>query len=159
MITYSAAMATWAQLKEGIQIVKNQVMSDGNVTAEVLGKVFTYLSVMTDLGSKLEVDQYQITSQIAVDFGEVREKVVAQQGAIDVLARGGVQRGAHPGGTQGILENKSVGNLPVLGSDKSSFRHWNDRLVNVIVNVRPGTRKLFECMMEYVDRSGNGRRF
>merc|ERR1711911_39541 len=98
VITYNAAMATWAQLKEGIQIVKNQVMSEGNVTAEVLGKVFTYLSVMTDLGSKLEVDQYQITSQIAVDFGEVREKVVAQQGAIDVLARGGVQRGAHPGG-------------------------------------------------------------
>ena len=54
------------------------------------------------------------------------------------------------------MENKSVSNLPVLGNDKSSFRHWNDRLVNVIVNVRPGTRKLFECMMEYVDRETVG---
>ena len=149
-------MATWVQLKEGIQTVKNQVMSSKAITEEVIGNVLTYLAVMTDLGSKLEADQYKITSQIAVEFGEVREKVSTQQGAIDVLARGDGQRGAHPGSTRGILENKSVGNLPVLGSDKSSFRHRNDRLVNVIVNVRPGTRKLFECMMEYVDRETGG---
>ena len=91
MITCSAAMATWAQLREGIQTVKNQVMSSKTVTAEVMGNVLTYLAVMTDLGSQLEVDQYKITSQIATDFGEVREKVVAQQGAIDVLTRGGGQ--------------------------------------------------------------------
>ena len=52
--------------------------------------------------------------------------------------------------------NKSVSNLPALGNDKNSFRHWNDRLVNVVVNVRPGTRKLFECMMEYIDRETGG---
>ena len=156
MITYSATMATWTQLKEGIQTVKNQLASSGTITAEVIGNVLTYLAVITDLGSKMEADQYKITTQIAIDFGEVKEKVSTQQGAIDVLASGGGQRGAHRGSMQGILENKSVGNLPVLGSDKNSFRHWNDRLVNVVANVRPGTRKLFECMMEYVDRENEG---
>ena len=65
-------MATWVQLKEGIQTVKNQVMSNKTITAEVIGNVLTYLAVMTDLESKLEADQYKITSQIAIDFGEVR---------------------------------------------------------------------------------------
>ena len=78
----------------------------GGVRAEVMGKVFTYLAVVTDLGSKMEADQYKITSQIAIDFGEVKEKVSTQQGAIDVLASGGGQRGAHRGSMQGILENK-----------------------------------------------------
>ena len=89
MITYSAAMATWAQLKEGIQTVKNQLASSGTITAEVIGNVLTYLAVMTDLGSKLEADQFKITSQVAIDFGEVKEKVIARQGALEVLARGG----------------------------------------------------------------------
>ena len=44
----------------------------------------------------------------------------------------------------------------MLGTDKNSFRNWNDRMVNVVVNVRPGTRKIFQSMMEYVDQERGG---
>ena len=40
----------------------------------------------------------------------------------------------------------------MLSNDKSSFRNWNDRMVNVVVNARPGTRRNFKSMMEHVDK-------
>ena len=76
-------------------------------------------------------------------------------GAIEVLTRRSEKD--HTGATRGILEHKSVTSLPMLGTDKNSFRNWNDRMVNVVVNVRPGTRKIFQYMMEYVDKEkGDG---
>ena len=111
-------MASWAQLKEGLQNVGSQLTASKAVTAELMMNVITYLAVITHLGSRQEAelakvgaDQSKITSQIVIQLGEVKEKVTAQQGAIDVLSRGGGQRGPHPGSTRGILENKSVSNL------------------------------------------------
>merc|ERR1712163_108641 len=76
------------------------------------------------------------------------------QGAIDVLTNRPAKSQA--GGVRGILECKSVSSLPMLGSDKHGFRNWNDRLVNIVSNIRPGSRKILRAMMEFVDQEGTG---
>ena len=58
--------------------------------------------------------------------------------------------------SRGILESMVVRNLPALGADKTLLRTWNDRLVNVMSQLRPGTRKIFQFMMEYVDQERGG---
>ena len=50
----------------------------------------------------------------------------------------------------------SVTSLPMLNKDKTSFRHWNDRMMNVVINARPGTRTIFQYMMVYVDKDTDG---
>ena len=134
--------------------VNSQLAAGTAVTADVLMNVITFLAAIADLGSSLENDHSKLNMQVMGDFGEVKQKILMHQGAIEVLTTRPEK--SQSGGTRGILENKSVTNLPTLGSDKNSFRNWNDRMVNVVVNVRPGTRKIFQYMMEYVDQESGG---
>ena len=39
-----------------------------------------------------------------------------------------------------------------LGSDKGGFRMWNEKLINIISQIRPGSRKLFSAIAEFIDR-------
>ena len=43
-----------------------------------------------------------------------------------------------PGGTrhQTVLDSKSVQNIKQFGGDKSMFRTWNDKFINVFTQVR-----------------------
>ena len=149
-------MTSWAQIKEGLGHVNSQLTAGTAVTAEVLMNLTNYLAAVTDIGNRTESEYSRLIRQLTADFGEVRQRVLMHQGAIDVLTT--KPEKGHAGITRGILENKSVASLPMLGTDKNSFRNWNDRMVNVVVNVRPGTRKLFQSMMEYVDQESGGNR-
>ena len=66
---------------------------------------------------------------------------------------GGTDRTYRP---RGILESKAVNNLPMLGTDKNTFRTWNERLINVVSQDRYVSRKLFKAMMGYADQEGGG---
>ena len=117
-----------------------------------MANVITYLSAIADMGNRMENDHMKLNMQnmqVMAKFGEVEQKILVRQGAIEVLTTRPEKN--HTGSTRAILEHKSVTNLPMLGTDKNSFRNWNDRMVNVVVNVRPGTRKIFQSMMEYLD--------
>ena len=123
------------------------------MTAEILVNVIGYLAAIADMGNRIENDCSKMNKQMIEEFsdyskmnkqmiaevGEVKQKVMMHQGAIEVLTTK-PERG-QAGSARGILENKSVTSLPMLGTDKNSFRNWNDRMINVVVNVRPGTRK------------------
>ena len=54
------------------------------------------------------------------------------------------------------MESKAVSNLAMLGADKTTFRMWNERLINVVSQDRYGSRKLFKAMMDYVDQESDG---
>ena len=53
---------------------------------------------------------------------------------------------------QGILESKAVQSIKNLGSDKGGFRIWNEKLINIVSQIRPGSRKLFTAISEYIDK-------
>ena len=142
-------MVNWTQVKEGISQISTQLASGTVTTAEILKNVLPYIAAVADLGIRMENDHAKLGMQTATEFGEVKQKVLIHQGAIEVRTNKPAK--SHAGGARGILENKSVTNLPMLGTDKNSFRKWNDRLVNVVSNVRPGSRKVLKAMMEYVD--------
>ena len=147
-------MANWAQVKEGLSQVSTQLASGTVTTAEVLKNAMPYMAAMADLGIRMENDYAKLNMQTAAEFGEVRQKVLVHQGAIEVLTAKPVK--SHTGGARGILENKSVSSLPTLGTDKNLFRNWNDRMVNVVASVRPGSRTILQAMMEYVDQEIGG---
>ena len=55
----------------------------------------------------------------------------------------------------GILESKSVQSIKNLGSDKGGFRMWNEKLINIVSQIRPGSRKLFSAIGEFIDRDND----
>ena len=133
-------MINWTQVREGINQVSTQLASGTVSSADILKNVMPYILAVADLGIKMENDHANLGAQMVTEVGEVKQSVLLHQGAVDVLTNKPAK--SHTGSTRGILENKSVTNLPVLGTDKNSFRNWNDRLANVVSNVRPGSRKI-----------------
>ena len=74
------------------------------------------------------------------------------RGGLEILSAGkGGTRREHP-----ILESKAVQGLKMFTGDKVDFRTWLDRLVNVLAQVRTGSRKMLKVMMEYVDKDLGG---
>ena len=148
-------MATIAQVRDGLAHLAGQLAVGTAVTAELLGSILTQLVVFADVVSRLENDQRTLTTQVAAEVGSIKEKATQQQGALEVLASrpGGADR---PHRTRSILESKAVGNLPSLGSDKMTYRLWNERLINVVAAIRFGSRRLFKAMADYVDQEVGG---
>merc|ERR1711873_326014 len=56
----------------------------------------------------------------------------------------------------GILESKAIANIKTLISDKTTFRSWNEKLINVFSQARQGCRGMFRAMAEYVDQDMTG---
>ena len=136
-------MASWAQIRDGINQISIQLAEGTTTSADILKNLMPYITAVADAGMRMEAEQTNIGA-----------RVLLHQGAIDVLTNRPAKSQA--GGVRGILECKSVSNLPMLGSDKHGFRNWNDRLVNIVSNIRPGSRKILKAMMEFVDQEGTG---
>ena len=148
-------MATLAQVRDGLSHLGGQIAAGSAVTVDTLGSIITQLIVFVDVMSRLEGGHHQLTTQVAMEVGSIKEKAAQQQGALEVLAG---SRGGRDSGSQhrGILESRAVGGLTRLGSDKTTFRMWNERLINVVTAVRFGSRRLFKAMMDYVDQEVGG---
>ena len=136
-------MANWTQIREGINQISVQLAEGATTTADILKNLLPYMTAVVDIGSRMENEQTNMGA-----------RVLLHQGAIDVLTN--MPAKSHTGGMRGILESKSVSSLPILGSDKHAFRNWNDRLVNIVSNIRPGSRKILKAMMEFVDQEIGG---
>ena len=132
-------MASWAQIRDGINQISVQLAEGTTTSADILKNLMPYITAAADAGMRMEAEQMNMGA-----------RVLQHQGAIEVLTNKPSK--GHAGGMRGILENKSVSSLPMLGSDKLAFRNWNDRLVNIVSNIRPGSRKILKAMMEFVDQ-------
>ena len=117
MVTYYAAMATIAQVKEGLTQVGQQLAAGTAMSAEIMGSVLAQLVLFMDIMTKLESGHQVLNTQVVAEFGEMKQQVLVHQGAIEVLTAR-PEKG-HTGGARGILENKSVTSLPMLGTDKT----------------------------------------
>ena len=88
---------------------------------------------------------------VANDIKALHEKTAYLQGAIE-------SGGAKSGGSArkfGILESKAIQGIKPLGTDKVGFRMWNEKLINIVSQVRPGARKLFAAITEFVDQDND----
>ena len=155
MVTYKSDMATLAQVRDGITHLGGQLASGTALSAELVGSILTQLVVIVDVLMQVEQSQSRLTNQVAVEVGSIRERATQQQGALELLADRHGGRGSGPS-ARGILESRAVNGLSSLGTDKTTFRMWNERLINVVTAVRFGTRKLFKAMMDYVDQEAGG---
>ena len=61
----------------------------------------------------------------------------------DALGKGG---GAKVKEWKPLLESKAIQNLTKLGSNRSEYRGWAERLTNALEAMRPGARTLFKVM-------------
>ena len=150
-----AAMATIAQVREGLSHVGQQLTAGATMTTEIMGSVLAQLVVFVGIVTRLESDQQMLTTQMTTEVGGIRDRITQQQGALDLMVRngGGPDRTHRP---RGILESKAVSNLSMLGTDKNTFRTWNERLINVVSQDRYGSRTLFKAMMDYADQESGG---
>ena len=166
-------MTSLAQVKDGLSALGSQLQSGAEVTPDFVVKVLTQLVSFTDIVGRTEKDQQRLATEVPVEgeklrtqiklvatqmgaeVGALREKAAQQQGAIEVLANK-PERKEGTSGPRGILESKAVSSLAQLVSDKTTFRLWNDRLINAVSQVRYGSRKLFKAMMDYVDQEIGG---
>ena len=132
-----------------------QLAAGTTVSSEFIGQVLTQWVVFLDIASKSEGDQNKLSTQMALEVGGIKETITKQQGVLELLAKGqgSGDRSHQP---RGILESKAVGGLSNLGSDKTAFRIWNEKLINAVSQVRYGSRKLFRAMMDYVDQEAGG---
>ena len=53
------------------------------------------------------------------------------------------------------MENKSVSNLNVQGSDRTGFREWNDELVNALAQVSREYLVLTKTIIQAIDQEEN----
>ena len=51
-----------------------------------------------------------------------------------------------------VLESKSIANMKSLGFDKTGFRAWHEKLVNIMEQLRPGCRGILRALARYVDQ-------
>ena len=89
--------------------MNSQLTTGKAVTAEILMNMIGYLAAITDMGNKMESDYSKLNRQVNAEFGEVKQKVMMHQGAIEVLTTK-PERG-QAGSARGILANKSVASL------------------------------------------------
>ena len=60
-------------------------------------------------------------------------------------------KGGGPKSHSGILESKAIGGLMQVGATKEKFRVCNEKMINAVAQVRPGSREVFKKMMETFD--------
>ena len=79
----------------------------------------------------------------------LRHTVFSQKTGL--YARGG--KGSGDGGYRRhtVLEIKAVSNLKMVGGDKTGFRAWHERLVNIMEQIRPGSRSVLRALVRHVD--------
>merc|ERR1711873_342844 len=96
-------MASWTQVKEGINQISAQLAAGATSSADVLKNLMPYVTAIVDIGTRMENEQTNMGA-----------RVLLHQGALDVLTNKPTK--SHTGSMRGILENKSVSNLPTPAS-------------------------------------------
>ena len=157
-VSLSAAMAAaaWAPIREAIRATGVVVEESGVITQDIGRAVVVNMGSMADLAAHMSARMEQMESvlttigmRIDSDINTFNDRLDNLQSAVDS------SRDRHTHRKHGILESKSVQSIKNLGSDKGGFRTWNEKLINIVSQIRPGSRKLFAAMGEFVDKDND----
>merc|ERR1711873_71436 len=83
-------MASWTQVKEGINQISAQLATGATTTADVLKNLMPYMIAVVDIGTRMENEQMNMGA-----------RVLQNQGAIEVLTNKPTK--SHAGSMRGIL--------------------------------------------------------
>ena len=123
-----------------------------NAMATTIGQLF----IMLDMINGLMVNVGMMANEkmrMEEDIKGVMHSTGLAQGALETLVKQQEAKKDGGGGRHNrtVLESKSVVNMKTLSSDKASFRLWHEELVNVMEQLRPGSRGLFKALTKYAD--------
>ncbi len=79
-------------------------------------------------------------------FHQIESGLLVHEGKLQGMAASATNRKGN------ILDNKAVSGIKMLSGIKSSFREWNEKFINVYVQARTGTRKVFKEMASHIDK-------
>ena len=91
-----------------------------------------------DTAYRTMVDTRKQSLNVIESVGAVVESLSTSHEAIDnrlATAEGTIGQWGQQGSSQSrkpLSESRCVGNLKILGSDKSEFKNWNEKLINAI---------------------------
>ena len=140
-----AVKGVFMGLSESVQNSPMEESAKG-ATMTMIGQLF----VMIDLINGLMVNVGMMANEklrMEADIKGVLHSTGVTQGAVEALVKQSEAKrdgGGRFGGN--VLESKSVANIKTLGSDKTSFRTWHEKVVNVMEQLRPGSRGLFKAL-------------
>ena len=134
----------------------NNAAMDGEVKVALtttIGQLFIMIDMIAGLMANIGVMSNE-KQRMEDDIKGVMHKAGLVQGAVETLMK--QSEAKKEGGDnrfgRSVLESKAVSNMKTLGSDKGSFRAWHEKLVNVMEQLRSGSRGLFKALTRYVDQ-------
>ena len=137
-------MSNWDEVRGNFQTVGARIASLEGVDPNLRETLVLTIGMIVSIGDTV----YQGRQEMQA-MGDTINQL---RGRVDSMTQ-------QSGGTQkriGILESKAVANIKTLASDKTTFRSWNEKLINVFSQARQGCRSMFRSMAEYVDQDMAG---
>ena len=112
----------------------------GALTATI-GQLFVMVDMIAGLMANIGMMANE-KQRMEDDIKGVMHTAGLVQGAVETLMKQSEAKKEGGGGRfgRGVLESKAVSNMKTLGSDKGSFRAWHEKLVNVMEQLRSGSR-------------------
>ena len=134
----------------------NNAAMDGEVKVALtttIGQLFVMIDPIAGLMANFGVMANE-KQRLETGIKNVTHSTGMVQGAVESLVKQQEAKKDGGGGrhNRNVLESKSVANMKTLSSGKASFRMWHEKLVNVMEQLRPGSRGLFKVLTKYVDR-------
>ena len=146
-----AVKAVFVNISDG---VKNSNMPDESkeVWSATIGQLFVMVDMIAGLMNNFGV-LVNDKAKLEGDLRGVMASAGVVQGAVDTLIKQQESKRENAGGHRrnNVLESKAVSNLKTLGSERSTFRMWHEKLVNIMEQLSPGSRGLFKALTRYVD--------
>ena len=140
-------MANWDEIHASFQTIAMRIASLEEVDAglrEALGHMIAQnmlvIGMTAPIGDAVIQDRQEMQA--------MRDTIHQTQGRVDSMSQ--QTRGTQK--KQGILESKATASIKTLISDKTTFRSWNEKLINVFSQARQGCRGMFRAMAEHVDQ-------
>ena len=155
-------MTTPEGLKSGLLTIRsgiNAMAAGENIKADLSGSV-QHMFLGLEVTTKLHNDLGTLYSTAASDRDKFENdiRVAAHEmgkikGPMEVLTmqRGQDREGTGAGKGWNVLDSKAIANMKMLGADKSGFRSWREKLVNIMEQMRPGSRGIMKALARHVD--------
>ena len=137
---------------KNINLGANNIIADENVKGVIMNTIGQML-LMINMIEGMHKDVVAEKQRWNKNIHGVSHRTSMIQGAVEVLTKQRENDHDGKGGGKGwnVLESKAVSNMKMLGADKTGFRMWHEKLVNIMEQLRPGSRGVLKALARHVD--------
>ena len=137
---------------KNINLGANNIIADENVKGVIMNTIGQML-LMINMIEGMHKDVVAEKQKMEKYIHGVSHRTSMIQGAVEVLTKQRENDHDGKGGGKGwnVLESKAVSNMKMLGADKTGFRMWHEKLVNIMEQLRPGSRGVLKALARHVD--------